>query len=78
MSYDDEAIVMSDDYLDYSCAFEPDTPSVYQVGRPDLLAIFGQELVTELDRIETEVLARSTKLPVVDGGSAIESNRSTR
>ncbi len=61
MSYDDEAIVMSDDYADYSCAFEPDTPTVYQVGRPDLLAIFGQELVDELDKIEAAISAEAPK-----------------
>jgi Fe-S-cluster containining protein len=61
MSYDDESIVMSDDYADYSCAFEADTPSVYQVGRPDLLAIFGQELVDALDQVEREVLAAAPK-----------------
>ncbi|MCP4446910.1 MAG: DUF3109 family protein [Myxococcales bacterium] len=61
MSYDDEAIVMSDDYADYSCAFEPDTPTVYQVGRPDLLAIFGEALVLELDSIEKRVLAELPK-----------------
>ena len=61
MSYDDESIVMSDDYADYSCAFEDDTPSVYQVGRPDLLAIFGSELVTALDQVERDVLAGEPK-----------------
>lgn len=61
MSYDDEAIVMSDDYADYSCAFEPNTPTVYQVGRRDLLAIFGQELVDELDKIEASILAAKPK-----------------
>lgn len=55
LSYDDESIVMSDDYADYSCAFEPNTPTVYQVGRPDLLAIFGSELVAVLDRVEHDV-----------------------
>ncbi len=66
MPYDDESIVMSDDYADYSCAFEDDTPSVYQVGRPDLLAIFGSELVTALDQVEKDVLAgEPTRLGVL-------------
>ncbi len=65
MSYDDESIVMSDDYADYSCAFEANTPTVYQVGRPDLLAIFGQELVTALDAIEAEIAANSSHLPIL-------------
>jgi len=63
MSYDDEAIVMSDDYADYSCAFESDTPTVYQVGRPDLLAIFGAELVAAMDSIEAEL--DSGRLPIL-------------
>ncbi len=61
MSYDNEAIVMSDDYADYSCAFEPNTPTVYRVGRSDLEAIFGEKLVIELDRIEVLVLAEQPK-----------------
>lgn len=66
MSYDDESIVMSDDYADYSCAFEAGTPTVYQVGRPDLLAIFGEALVQELDKAEQSVLAAlPTKLEVL-------------
>jgi len=61
MSYDDESIVMSDDYADYSCAFEPGTPTVYQVGRPDLLAIFGEPLVRQLDAVEASILAEAPK-----------------
>ena len=61
MSYDDESIVMSDDYSDYSCAFEPNTPTVYQVGRADLQAIFGQILVELLDKVEIEVLRQGSK-----------------
>ncbi len=56
LSYDADSIVLSDDYRDYSCAFEANTPTVYQVGRPDLLAIFGAALVEQLDLVEaTEV-----------------------
>ncbi len=62
ISYDSESIVMSDDYPDYSCAVEPNTPSVYRVGRPDLLAIFGSELVAQLDAVEAQVLASEPKL----------------
>lgn len=56
ISYDETSIVMSDDYADYSCAYEPNSPTVYQVGRADLAAIFGMELVEELDRIAQDVL----------------------
>ena len=66
MSYDDESIVMSDDYADYSCAFEAGTPTVYQVGRPDLLAIFGSELVSVLDLVEKTILeGQPTRLGVI-------------
>lgn len=65
MSYDDESILMSDDYADYSCAFEADTPSVYRVGRLELLAIFGKELVTVLDAAEAQVLNAPPKLLAV-------------
>lgn len=66
LSYDDESIVLSDDYADYSCAFEANTPSVYRVGRPDLEAIFGSELVAALDAVEAEVLAAApTRLAVL-------------
>ncbi len=66
MSYDNEAIVMSDDYADYSCAFEADTPSVYQVGREDLKAIFGNELVIALDAVEKAVLdTLPSRLPII-------------
>ncbi len=57
LSYDAESIVLSDDYRDYSCAFDANTPTVYQVGRPDLLAIFGEALVEQLDLVEATVAA---------------------
>ncbi len=55
LSYDQQSIVMSDDYADYSCAFEPDSPTVYQVGRDTLGDVFGAELVVALDAAEAEV-----------------------
>ena len=66
LTYDDVSIVMSDDYPDYSCAFDESAPTVYQVGRPDLLAIFGEELVAAMDAIEAQVGAdQPSKLPVL-------------
>ncbi len=62
LSYDAESIVLSDDYADYSCAFQPDSPTVYQVGRPDLSAIFGPALVLALDAVEARI--QSTSLPL--------------
>jgi len=61
LSYDDQAILISDDYADYSCAFEPDTPSMYRVGRSDLSAIFGKALVLALDEVEKDVLCETEK-----------------
>lgn len=56
LSYDEQSIVLSDDYADYSCSRDASAPSVYRVGRDDLGAIFGGELVTALDAVEAEVL----------------------
>lgn len=49
VSYDSHAILMSDDYADYSCAYEPGAPTVYQVARDALADIFGPALVDALD-----------------------------
>lgn len=62
LSYTSDAIVISDDYADYSCAHLPDAPSLYRVGRDALAAIFGDALVGALDAAETRVLAR--RLPL--------------
>lgn len=65
LSYESDAIVLSDDYTDYSCAYAPDAPSVYRVGREALGDIFGADLVQALDRAETQVLGADTKLRVL-------------
>ncbi|WP_428268803.1 YkgJ family cysteine cluster protein [Haliangium sp.] len=57
LSYESDAIVLSDDYADYSCAFEPDAPSVYRVSRDTLGAVFGPHLVRALDAAEERVKA---------------------
>jgi Fe-S-cluster containining protein len=57
ISYETDAIVLSDDYADYSCAYDASAPSVYRVGRADLGAIFGADLVTALDATEVHVTA---------------------
>jgi Fe-S-cluster containining protein len=62
LSYDSESILMSDDYADYSCAYEPDAPTVYQVARDALADIFGLELVAALDRAEGEVLGNALRV----------------
>jgi hypothetical protein len=30
MTYEGDALVLSDDYADYSCAFDPRAPTVYR------------------------------------------------
>jgi Fe-S-cluster containining protein len=66
LTYDDESIVISDDYLDYSCAYLPDAPSLYRNGRDTLAAVFGPDLVAALDAVEARVLADApARLPVV-------------
>lgn len=58
--------MLSDDYPDYSCAFDPDAPTVYRVQRDTLADVFGPELVAAMDVVEAEVLARVPRsLPVV-------------
>lgn len=56
VSYDSDSIVMSDDYSDYSCAYDPEAPTVYQVAREALADIFGEDLVDVLDRAEQSVI----------------------
>jgi Fe-S-cluster containining protein len=69
LSYDDQAIVISDDYEDYSCAYEPSSPTLYRNGRDTLLAIFGAPLVAAMDVAEAVVLSAGApapaRLPVV-------------
>jgi len=57
LTYGDNAIMVSDDYPDYSCAYEPNAPTVYRVARAALGEIFGDELVRALDDAEARVLA---------------------
>jgi Fe-S-cluster containining protein len=71
LSYDEESILISDDYRDYSCAYQPSAPTLYRNGRATLAAIFGDELVRALDVAEA-LIARElvvepspARLPVV-------------
>ena len=59
LSYESDGIVISDDYDDYSCAYDNQAPSVYRVGRASLEAIFGSALVVALDRAEAKCLDSS-------------------
>lgn len=65
LSYESDAIVLSDDYADYSCAREPGAPSVYRVARAALAEIFGRELVDALDAAEAAVTGAGRRLRVI-------------
>ena len=62
LSYGEGMIQVSDDYVDYSCAYEPDAPTLYQVARDALADLFGPELVRAMDAAEQRVLARQLPL----------------
>jgi len=62
LSYETDAIVLSDDYADYSCAFEANSPSVYRVARPTVEAVFGADLVAALDEAEAAVLGSQLRV----------------
>ncbi|HEY3807393.1 MAG TPA: hypothetical protein VGL61_32550 [Kofleriaceae bacterium] len=62
LSYGDGAIVVSDDYPDYSCAYEPTAPTLYRVARDTIAALFGEALVVAMDAAEAKLHAR--RLPI--------------
>ena len=65
LSYEEDAIVIADEYPEYSCA-HTDGPSLYRMARTSLGQIFGQPLVDALDAAEARVLAdQPRRLPVV-------------
>jgi Fe-S-cluster containining protein len=63
LSYAGDAIVLSDDYPDYSCAEAPGSPTVYRVARDTIGAVFGVALVAALDRAEARVVAADDARP---------------
>ena len=69
LTYGDGMILVSDDYPDYSCAYEPDAPTLYRVGRDALGDIFGADLVRAMDAAEARLAAEApVRLPVVRTG----------
>ncbi len=65
LSYEDDAIVIADEYAEYSCA-HVDGPSLYRITRETLAELFGPELVRALDSAEAQVLgAQPKRLPVL-------------
>jgi Fe-S-cluster containining protein len=65
LSYEADAIVIADEYEEYSCA-HVEGPSLYRISRDAIAEIFGQPLVDALDAAEARVLAAAPRrLPVV-------------
>ena len=64
LSYEADAIVIADEYPEYSCA-HVEGPSLYRLTRDALGDIFGAPLVDALDAAEAQVLAAAPRhLPV--------------
>lgn len=64
LSYEDDAIVIADEYPEYSCA-HVEGPSLYRITRDALADIFGEALVVAMDDAEARVLAAAPRhLPV--------------
>ena len=64
MSYEGDAIVIAGEYPEYSCA-HVDGPTLYQLTRDALAALFGDPLVTAMDAAERQVLgAIPRRLPI--------------
>ena len=64
LSYEDDAIVIADEYPEYSCA-HVDGPSLYRITRSALGDIFGEALVVAMDDAEARVLAAAPRsLPI--------------
>jgi Fe-S-cluster containining protein len=72
LTYGEGAIFVSDDYPDYSCAYEPTAPTLYRVARAAIADIFGEDLVRAMDAAEAKVLATEPKrLPIVQPHSEL-------
>jgi Fe-S-cluster containining protein len=65
LSYEDDTIVIADEYEEYSCA-HVDGPTLYRITRGTLADVFDPALVVALDAAEARVLAAAPKrLPVL-------------
>ena len=65
LSYEEDMIVIADEYPEYSCA-HVEGPTLYRITRDTLGELFGAELVTALDAAEASVLAAQPRhLPVI-------------
>jgi Fe-S-cluster containining protein len=61
LTYGEGLIGVCEDYHDYSCAYDPAAPTLYQVGRDALGDIFGADLVRAMDAVEAQLLAAEPK-----------------
>lgn len=65
LSYEEDMIVIADEYPEYSCA-HVEGPTLYRISRDTIADVFGEELVRAMDAAEAQVLAaQPKKLPVV-------------
>ena len=65
LSYEDDTIVIADEYAEYSCA-HVDGPTLYRITRDTLSDVFGEALVVAMDAAEARVLgAAPRRLPVL-------------
>ena len=62
LTFGEGAILVSDDYPDYSCAYDAAAPTLYRVARDALGDLFGAPLVAAMDAAEARVLGR--RLPL--------------
>ena len=65
LSYEEDTILIADEYAEYSCA-HVDGPTLYRITRETLGDVFGAELVAAMDAAEARVLAAAPRrLPVL-------------
>ena len=65
LSYEEDMIVIADEFPEYSCA-HVDGPTLYRISRDTLGDVFGRELVAAMDAAEARVLAAEPRrLPVL-------------
>ncbi|HEX4421541.1 MAG TPA: DUF3109 family protein [Kofleriaceae bacterium] len=69
LSWETDAIVVADEYTEYSCA-HVEGPTLYRITRDTLAELFGAPLVAELDRVEAQAMAMTAvteprRLPVL-------------
>jgi Fe-S-cluster containining protein len=62
LSYEEDSIVIADEYPEYSCA-HVEGPTLYRLTRDTLGELFGPELVVALDAAEHQVLSRAPAEP---------------